>query len=118
MCDNLKRYFAIRKALKQFYPGNAQGNLARHLDTLAIFVSGIVASGSTALSKIAASVPQSAKTNSRIRKLERWLDNKRINHQTYYLPYLRLLLQSLTEGPLVLVMDGSLAGRNCVLLSL
>lgn len=118
MGDNLKRYFAIKKALKQFYPGDVQGNLARHLDTLALFVSGIVASGSTALPKIAQSVPQAAKPNSRIRRLERWLDNKRIDHKTYYLPYLRLLLQSLPKGPLVLVMDGSLAGRNSVLLSL
>lgn len=118
MCDNLKRYFAIRKALKQFYPAEPQGNLARHLDTLAMLVSGIVASGGTALSKIAASVPQSAKPNSRIRRLERWLDNKRIDHKTYYLPYLTLLLEGLTDGPLVVVMDGSLAGRNCVLLSL
>ena len=117
MCDNLKRYFAIKKALKQFYPGGAQGNLARHLDTLAFFVSGIVAAGSTALSKIAASVPQSAKPNSRIRRLERWMDNKRIEHKTFYLPYLRLVLESLMDGPLVVVMDGSLAGRNCVLLS-
>ena len=118
MCDNLKRYFAIRKALKQFYPGNVQGNLARHLDTLAMLVSGIVAAGSTALPNIAANVPQAAKPNSRIRKLERWLEYKRIDHKTYYLPYLRLVLGSLMDGPLVLVMDGSLAGRNCVLLSL
>ena len=118
MCDNLKRYFAIKKALKQPYPGDPQGNLARHLDTLAIFVSGIVASGSTSLTKIAQSVPQAAKPNSRIRRLERWLDNKRITPQTYYLPSLRLLLQSLTDGPLVLVMDGSLVGRNGVLLAL
>ncbi len=118
MCDNLKRYFAIKKALKQFYPGQPQGNLARHLDTLASMVSGIVASRSTSFSRIAANVPLPAKPNSRIRRVERWVDNKRIDHKTYYLPYLRLVLESLVDGPLVLVMDGSLAGRNCVLLSL
>ncbi len=42
MSDNLKRYRAIKQALKQLYPTEPQGNLARHLDTLDGLISGIV----------------------------------------------------------------------------
>jgi len=35
MSDNLRRYRAIKQELKQLYPKEPQGNLARHLDTLA-----------------------------------------------------------------------------------
>ena len=49
MSDNLRRYRAIRQALKQCYPGEPQGNMARHLNTLAGFISGIVGSKSSQL---------------------------------------------------------------------
>ena len=42
MSDNLRRYRAIRNALTQCYPGEPQGNVARHLITLAALISGIV----------------------------------------------------------------------------
>ena len=44
MSDNLRRYRAIRDALTQWYPGQPTGTVARHLTTLAAFISGIVAS--------------------------------------------------------------------------
>lgn len=42
MSHNLKQYRAIKQALKQLYSKEPQGNLARHLDTLADLISGIV----------------------------------------------------------------------------
>ena len=53
MSDNLRRYRAIRDALTQWYPGQPTGTVARHLTTLAALISGIVASKSTQLPKIA-----------------------------------------------------------------
>ena len=61
MSNNLGRYRAIRAALRQAYPGEPQGWCARHLATLAALISGIVASKSTHLPKIAAKVPDGAK---------------------------------------------------------
>ena len=49
MSDNLRRYRAIRHALAQCYPTSFQGNFARHLNTLAALISGIVGSKSTQL---------------------------------------------------------------------
>jgi len=47
MSDNLRRYRAIRNALTQAYPTAPTGNFARHLQTLAALISGIVGSKST-----------------------------------------------------------------------
>ena len=47
MSDNRHRYRAIKKAIKQLYPTEPKGNQARHLQTLAAMVSGIVGSKRT-----------------------------------------------------------------------
>lgn len=117
MSDNLKRYFAIQKALKQMRTTEPKGNVARHLNTLAMFISGIIGSQKCNLPAIARKVPTNTKPQSRIRCMERWLDNKAIDTQLYYMPYVQALLESLPSSPLVLVIDGSEVGRECVLLS-
>ena len=61
MSDNLRRYRAIRHALVQCYPTSSLGNFARHLNTLAALISGIVGSKSTQLPQIAAKVPNGTK---------------------------------------------------------
>jgi hypothetical protein len=118
MSDNLTRYFAIQKALKQLRPTEPKGNVARHLNTLAMRISGIIGSQKCHLPAIARKLPPGSKPQSRIRKMERWLANATIDHDTYYLPYVEALLASLPEGPLVSIIDGSEVGRNCVLLSI
>ena len=65
MSDNLRRYRARRDALTQGYPGEPTGNRARHVTTLAALISGIVASKSTQLPKIATQVPDGTKPESR-----------------------------------------------------
>jgi hypothetical protein len=47
MSDNVRIYRAVRTALEQLYPTEPHGNLARHLNTLAGLVSGIVDSRRT-----------------------------------------------------------------------
>src|SRR5579864_2960753 len=114
MSDNLRRYCAIQKALKQLYPSEPQGQTARHLTTLALFISGIIGSRKCHLPAVANKVPNGSKPQSRVRRLERWLGNRRIDVATYYLPYVQALLTSLPPGPLVLVIDSSEVGRGCV----
>jgi len=58
MRDNLRRYRAIRHALVPCYPPSSVGNFARHLNTLAALISGIVGSKSTHLPHIAPKVPE------------------------------------------------------------
>ncbi len=73
MSDNLRRYRAIRDALAQCYPTSSQGNFARHLNTLAALLSGIVGSKSSQLPHIATKVPDGTKPESRVKRFTRWL---------------------------------------------
>ena len=50
--------------------------------------------------------------------MERFLDNDVIDSKKYYLPYVDTLIQNLPSGPLLLIIDGSEVGRNCVMLSI
>lgn len=116
MSDNLRRYRAIKQALKQLYPKEPQGNLARHLDTLAGLISGIVGSKSTNLPHVASKVPNGKKVESRVKQFTRWVSNNNIECEIYFLPYAEALLAGLAMRPLDLVMDGSTVGRGCLAL--
>src|SRR5882672_4485539 len=118
MSDNLRRYHAIRNALTQAYPAQPTGNLARHLNTLAALISGIVGSKSSQLPHIATKVPDGTKPESRVKRFTRWLDNDHILEEVYFLPYADVLLRHLALQTVVLVMDGSVVGRGCLALML
>ena len=116
MSDNLRRYRAIRNALMHAYPTSPTGNFARHVQTLAALISGIVGSKSTQLPTIATKVPDGTKPESRVKRFARWVDNDRILEEMYFLPYAEILLPHLALETLVLVMDGSVVGRGCAAL--
>ncbi|WP_309721560.1 IS4 family transposase [Armatimonas sp.] len=118
MSDNLKRYCAIKKALISLRPTEPKGNQARHINTLAMIVAGVIGSQKCHLPAIAKKVPSDAKPQNRVRKMERFMDNDAIDCKKYYLPYADTLIRNLPPGPLVLIMDGSEVGRDCVMLSL
>jgi hypothetical protein len=61
MSANLRRYRAIRRSLTQCYPGDPTGHVARHLNTLAALISGIVASKSMHLPQVVTKVPDGNK---------------------------------------------------------
>jgi hypothetical protein len=84
MSDNLRRYRAIHNALKQAYPAQPTGNVARHLHTLAALISGIVGSKSTQLPTITTKVPDGIKPESRVKRFARWLDNANILEEGYF----------------------------------
>lgn len=113
MSDNLRRYRAIREALMQSYTGQMSGRMAQHLTVLAAFINGIVASKSSQLPKIATKIADRTKTESRVKRLSRWLDNPNVKAESYFLPYAEVLLQCLALETLVLAMDGSAVGRGC-----
>ena len=93
------------------------GNTARHLHTLAALVSGIVGSRSTNLPAIAGKAPDRTKRESRVKRFSRWMKNERINAQVYLLPCADALLESLAANrTLLLAIDGSEAGRKCLVL--
>jgi len=113
MSDNLRRYRAIRDALKHASPTPPTGHFARHLHTRAALISGIVGGKSTPLPQIAAKVPDASKPESRVKRFSRWFDNDSIREEVYFLPYAEVLLRHVALQTVVLVMDGSGVGRGC-----
>jgi hypothetical protein len=118
MSDNLRRYCAIQSGLKQLLPTEPTGNQARHLNTLAALVSGIIGSRKVQSPAIASKVPDGQKRESRSKRFARFLQNKHVTPDAFFLPYAQALLESLPAGPLVLIMDGSQVGRGCMVLML
>ena len=117
MSDSRRVYRAIKQAVKQLYPEEPQGNLARHLETLAGMVSGIVLSQSCQLPKMASKVPGNVHPDSRTKQMSRWVQNEGIRFDLYFLPFVQPLLVSLAAArPLVFIMDGSTVARGCVTL--
>lgn len=102
--------------MTQLYPKEPTGNLARHLNTLAGLISGIVGSKSTNLPHVASKVPDGTQADSRVKRFTRWVSNDSVETAIYFLPYAEALLANLIARPLVLVMDGSTVGRGCVAL--
>jgi len=119
MSDSRRVYTAIREAMKQLYPHEPQGNLARHLNTLAAVATGVVLSKSCQLPQIASKVSGQTKPQSRVKQYERWIRNDAIDSQVYFLPFVQDLLTGLARlRTLVVVMDGSEVGRGCLTLLL
>jgi hypothetical protein len=117
MSDNRRVYRRIKSGLRQLYPKQLTGNQARHMNTLAMMVTGIVQSKQSHLEAMARHVPDGNQVNSRAKKFARFIQNEQIDKEAYFLPFLGPLLCQLAQsGPLVLIMDASETGRRCLTL--
>lgn len=86
------------------------------MTTLAALISGMVASKSTQLPKVASQVPDGNQPESRVKRFTRWVGNERISEEVSFLPSADILMEHLALQTLVLVIDGSVVGRGCVAL--
>jgi hypothetical protein len=117
MSDNRRVYRTIRMAIQQLYPRKLSGNGVRMLTTLAALVSGIVQGKSCQLPTIARKAPDQAKADSRVKRYTRWIQNERVDYESYYLPFVQQLLVHLAQiRELVFVIDGSEVGHQCITL--
>lgn len=118
MCDNIQRFRSIKNGLLKLLPCKPTGNFARHFETMAFMINGVIASQSCNLPKVASKVADLRKPESRVRSFGRWLGNERIDFTLYYLPFAELLVRCLCVNgkSLTVIFDGSCAGRNCVVL--
>ena len=67
---------AVRTALIRHYPTTPSKRMRRHLTKLAGMVAGIVAAGSTHLTKLAQKAPEKTKPESRTKRFTRFLQNQ------------------------------------------
>lgn len=116
MSDNLRRFVAIKRALRNLYPKRLSGRQYQSMTVLAMFINGIVASGSTHQRAVAKKTPTGAKANSREKQIYRWYENKNNQADIYFLPFIESLLAGLSERTYVIAIDGSEIGRGCLCL--
>jgi hypothetical protein len=118
MSDAHRRYGAIQTALMQLF-GQPTGHKARHVQTLAALICGIVGSTHTHIPRIASHVPtDQIKDASFVTRVSRWYQRDTITDTTYFLPVIQPLLAALAVGQprIELLLDGSAVGHQCVAL--
>jgi len=68
------------------------------------------------LSAMSSEIPTDTKEKSIEMRMRRWVKEDQIDVEAVYLPFAQQILEALSHLPLVLVMDGSQAGRGCMVL--
>ena len=112
MTDRYTVYTKVLKVLKQML----QMEDRRHMVTLAMMVAGIVTGRNAQLSAISSEILVAAKEKSIEMRLRRWVKHSEIEAEVVYLPFALQILEALAPIGLALVMDGSQAGRGCMVL--
>jgi len=117
MSDNRRVYRTIVKAIRKLYLTEPKGNVALMLTTLAAMICGIIMGKSCQLPTMARKVPDGAKAESRAKRFSRFIQNERIDFESYYLPFVKELLIHLAQTrDLAFIIDGSEVGHECITL--
>jgi hypothetical protein len=119
-----KTFAAIHSSVRKFFPDNLKASHARHLNTLAALVCGIIRSQNVHLPQITRKVPGgsagyahwASKSASRTKLFYRWMKNEKVTHEICFLPFAQKILNALAHAPLVMVKDGTAVGRDCMAL--
>jgi hypothetical protein len=110
-------YRTIKRTLTQTLHARPGSHQEQHLNTLAVLICGIVGAQHVQFAQIANHAPIRARKNeSLITRFRRWVKHKDITPEAVWLPFARAVLASLAHAPLTLVLDGTTAGRGCMVL--
>lgn len=112
MSDRQRVYTKVLKTLKRLMPTQTQG----HVVTLAMMITGIVVGKKAQLGPMSTEVPHPTKDKSIEKRMRRWVKNRRIMAEVYFMPFATELLAGLAHTTLLLAMDGSQVGRGCMVL--
>jgi hypothetical protein len=96
------------------YLKEPKGYTAKQLNVLAALISGIVGSRRTNYPQMASKVPDHTKVESRVKRFSRFINEVDEEQEIHLMPFAAELLANLASFTLVLIMDGSEAGRGCV----
>ena len=101
-------YHIVKKAMRQLRPEERRTRLR----VSAWMIVGIYLSKAVHLRKIAGKIPGAATTNSKIRRLSRFLNNPAVRVREWYEPQARAVLEAAAahHGGLRLIVDGSKVG--------
>ena len=95
---------------------NGKANQHRVL-TLTKMLYAMIKSGQSSLTRIGGEMPGATDVESRVKQAKRWLDSKYSDYESFFLPHIKPLLQGLAKhGSLLLAIDGSEVGKDCMAL--
>lgn len=114
---NFRTYRTIKRTLAQVLHTRADSHAEQHLNTLTLLICGIVAAQHVQFDKLASHAPiRGRKNESLITRFRRWVKHTDITADAIWLPFARAVLASLAQTPLSILLDGTSAGRGCMLL--
>jgi hypothetical protein len=114
---NFQTYRTIKRSLAQVLHTRACGPAEQHLNTLTLMICGIVGAQHVQLDKLASHAPiRGRKNESLITRFRRWVKHVQITTEVVWLPFARALLTGLAQTSLTILLDGTTAGRGCVVL--
>jgi hypothetical protein len=114
---NFKTYRTIKRSLAPVLHTRRNSHHEQHLNTLALLICGIVDAQHVQFDKIAAHVPiRKRKNESLITRFRRWVKHQDLTPEALWLPFGRAVLAGLAQAPLTILLDGTTAGRGCVVL--
>lgn len=117
MSTSFRTYRAIKRALMQALHVRGQTHQEQHINTLALFICGIVGSQQVQFAKVIAQTPfRQRKNESLVTRLRRWGQHSDVTSEWLYLPFANAVLASLASTGITLVFDGSTIGRGCMVL--
>lgn len=83
-------------------------------------LTGIIQSKNCQLPAMAGKFASKIKRESQVKKFARWMQNKDINANIYFLPFIERLITVLAQDTIYLIFDGSVVARNsaCLMASI
>ena len=114
---NFQTYRTIKRSLAQVLHTRASSHAEQHLNTLTLLICGIVGAQHVQFDKLASHAPiRHRKNESLITRFRRFVKHKDITADAIWLPFARPLLKGLAQLPVTILLDGTTAGRGCVVL--
>jgi len=117
MLISVHSYRSIKQTPAQALHARRDSHHEQHLNTLAALICGIVSARHVHFAQIADHAPIRGRTNeSVISRLRRWVKHDANTPEAMWLPFASPVVAALADTPLTLVLDGTVAGRGCVVL--
>jgi hypothetical protein len=114
---SFQTYRTIKRTLAHALHTRRDSHDEQHLNTLALLICGIVSARHVQFAQIADHVPiRGRKNESVITRFRRWVKHDAITPEALWLPFARAVVAGLAHTPLTIVLDGTVAGRGCVVL--
>ena len=115
----------VLKSLRKFFGKNLKGHKRGRLKKLAALICGLMLSKKPSMIAIGSGLPQKIKAYSKEKEAKKFLENRFIDLETYYQPYIKEIVQEIIflfphREDITLVIDGSKMGKDhmCLMVSI